>query len=365
MTEALYITNAGQRIVATNYWESELARAGYLYLSWNAGAARLLIPDSMKSAVREMKSAKYVIISRGPWAEMDGQDGLELLFEDGTDEPYCIHMAALQTDRLLPAEDVGGGFFVTVVTRGGEKLRLPGRYRDVAAIPCMEPWSKGASAKGIAYTKKPIAAAANSSSSVFGCSWDAPVLGAESISATRCDGQSPSVTADGEPALCGNSGHNYAYEIYMRYSCPGIEERLMLGMEPWEQCEDDVFDVELTAALESLKGYFSAAEVSKLSWTLAEFLDSAEGAAQLILDLPNKLARRLEDVNAGRARWLVYPFEGVDDEILVSSVSQLSDIQRVALVHALVRIEMNEDPHLSCIEEFCGVVGLVLRADAS
>jgi hypothetical protein len=136
------IANQGQRIASTNYWDSDHAKAGYLYLSWNAGAARLLLPDNQKSMLREMKTGKYVIVSRGPWPEHGNREALELLFEDGSDIPFTIHLVAEQTDRLLPEDNQGGGFVVTVWTRGGEKMRLPGKYRAVDRIPCMQPWSE-------------------------------------------------------------------------------------------------------------------------------------------------------------------------------------------------------------------------------
>lgn len=136
----LTIENKGQAITRTNYWDSGAARAGYCYLSWNAGAARLLLPDAQKHCLPEMRSAEYVIVSRGPWQEHGGREALELLFEDGGNSPFCLHIVAEQTDRLLPEDNQGGGFVVTVWTRGGEKLRLPGKYRTVGAIPCLEPW---------------------------------------------------------------------------------------------------------------------------------------------------------------------------------------------------------------------------------
>lgn len=136
----LEIRNQGQAIASTNYWDSEHARAGYFYLSWNAGAARLLVPDSQKAVLREMKGAREVIISRGPWIDQGGRDALELLWEDGSDSPFSIHLVAEQCDRLIPDTDQGGGFVVTAWTRGGLKDRWPGRYRVVPEIPCLEPW---------------------------------------------------------------------------------------------------------------------------------------------------------------------------------------------------------------------------------
>lgn len=136
----LKIENKGQAVASTNYWDSEHAKAGYCFLSWNAGAARLLLPDSQKLLLKEMRSAKFVIVSRGPWPEHGGREALELLFEDDSDAPFCLHLVAEQCDRLIPETDQGGGFAVTVWTRGGEKLRVPGQYRQVASLPCLEPW---------------------------------------------------------------------------------------------------------------------------------------------------------------------------------------------------------------------------------
>lgn len=137
---SITIANKGQMIAHTNYWDSEQAKEGFYYLSWNAGAARLLVPDAVKSSIREMKTGKYVIISRGPWKEHDDIDALELMFEDDSDSPFTLILAAGQTDRMLPETDQGGGFYLIVFTRGGEKLRLPAKYRKVAAIPSLEPW---------------------------------------------------------------------------------------------------------------------------------------------------------------------------------------------------------------------------------
>jgi hypothetical protein len=139
----LLIQNKGQAIASTNYWDSEIATAGLVFLSWNAGAARLLIPDSQKAFVREMRSAKEVIVSRGQWSTEQGpRDALELLFEDGTDAPFVIHIVSEQTDRMIPEHQQGGGFVVSAWTRGGMKQRWPGRYRVVEALPCLAHWSE-------------------------------------------------------------------------------------------------------------------------------------------------------------------------------------------------------------------------------
>ncbi len=135
------IENQGQRIVTTNYWDSEHAGRGYFYLSWNAGAGRILVPDVQKPVLREMKTASEVILSRGPWTDQGGREGIELLWEDGTDNPFVITLATDQCDRLIPETDQGGGFVIAAWTRTGLKHRWPGRYRVVDGLPCLQPWS--------------------------------------------------------------------------------------------------------------------------------------------------------------------------------------------------------------------------------
>jgi hypothetical protein len=136
------IENRGQAIVSTNYWDSDHARAGLLYLSWNAGAGRLLIPDTQKALLREMRGAREVIVSRGPWIDQGAREGLELLWEDGSDSPFSVQLVTEQTDRLIPDAQQGGGFTVAAWTRGGLKGRWPGRYRVVERVPWLRAWEE-------------------------------------------------------------------------------------------------------------------------------------------------------------------------------------------------------------------------------
>lgn len=135
------IQNKGQAIVDTNYWGSEMAASGLMFLSWNAGAARLLIPDTMKSVIREMRTGKNVIISRGHLQNGDGREVLELLFEDYSDSPFSVQLSVEQCDRLLPESECGAKFNMSVWTSGGMKMMVPGRYRVVKDIPCLQAWN--------------------------------------------------------------------------------------------------------------------------------------------------------------------------------------------------------------------------------
>ena len=81
-------------------------------------------------------------IYSGRCGGLNGRDALELIFEDGSDAPFVIHMLSEQCDRLLPENNQGGGFVVTVWTRGGNQLRYPGKYRVVENLPDVSPWSE-------------------------------------------------------------------------------------------------------------------------------------------------------------------------------------------------------------------------------
>ena len=133
----LQIANDEKLITYTNYWELEHAKAGYFYLSWNAGSARLLVPESQENQIKEMKTAQYVVVSRGKFQD---RDALELMFEDNSDSPYCIHLVTEQCDRLLPETDQGSGFTVDIWTQKGMQASFDGKYRAVDSLPYLGPW---------------------------------------------------------------------------------------------------------------------------------------------------------------------------------------------------------------------------------
>lgn len=139
MPQPFTLGNDGQDVASTNYWDHPNARAGFCFLSWNAGAARLLVPDALVGAVKDMAAATEVIVSRGQW---QGRDALELLFEDHSEAPYALHLVQEQSDRMIPDSDQGSGFVVTIWTRDGKQASAPGKYRSVATLPCLSPWSE-------------------------------------------------------------------------------------------------------------------------------------------------------------------------------------------------------------------------------
>lgn len=132
------ISNNGQEIIETNYWDTPNAAAGYFYLSFNAGACRVLVPDSQTATISEMQTGKLAVITRG---KLQGRDAYEVMFDDGSDSPYCIHTTTEQSDRLLPAGE-RGDIAVSVWAREGKQFEIPGKYRSGGTLPDMSPWSE-------------------------------------------------------------------------------------------------------------------------------------------------------------------------------------------------------------------------------
>lgn len=132
------IGNNGQEITETNYWQTSFARDGLFFLSWNAGAARLLIPKSVEDCISEMNGASYVVVSSGTWK---GSDAVEILFEDDSDMPFSIHIKQEFVDRIIPPSSNGNSFVFTVWTESGKKKTFEGKYRVVQELPCLQPWS--------------------------------------------------------------------------------------------------------------------------------------------------------------------------------------------------------------------------------
>lgn len=143
--DLISIQNDGPEIVHTDYWRTSNAARGYYYLSINAGAFRLLVPESCVANLREWTSAREVLVSRGPWPQAARSDALEILFEDDSDSPYALHLGVEQIDRLPldVDQDLAGQaarWIFTVWTPTGRALALPCRYRRVARIPWLKTW---------------------------------------------------------------------------------------------------------------------------------------------------------------------------------------------------------------------------------
>lgn len=142
----IHVSNHGPLIVSTNYWDSELAREGKIVCSVNAGAIRVLLPPSAYGFLADMRAAQYCVLSRGPWPSEHKPDAIEIMWEDGSDSPFALHLTPESFD-LLPAEPEAGREWVLSVwtAKDGKPHKALERvchWRRVPQIPWMRGWDE-------------------------------------------------------------------------------------------------------------------------------------------------------------------------------------------------------------------------------
>jgi hypothetical protein len=137
----LRFENDDPLIVASNYWESSMAAAGKLYLSINAGCFRLLIPQTQRASITDMRpGAKHFVVSMLPrekWREREYC--VEWMVEDGSSSPWSCHLSPGQVDRAPNHEDVGKEWLGTVwdIKKGRPHkcMERPAYFQIVPELP--------------------------------------------------------------------------------------------------------------------------------------------------------------------------------------------------------------------------------------
>ncbi|MDD2223665.1 MAG: hypothetical protein PHF42_09525 [Pseudomonas sp.] len=113
----IIIQNNGPEIVATNYWQTQNAADGLLYLTASGGCLRLLVPKPLEKIVPILQGAEIVSVEHSTFR---GQKSYDLVFHDGTAEPFVITVVATSVDwrSLL----WGRANFFSVWTEQGQQL---------------------------------------------------------------------------------------------------------------------------------------------------------------------------------------------------------------------------------------------------
>jgi len=141
---SLHVLNHGPLILRTDYWDTDLARAGKIFCSINAGAIRVLLPPAHYSSLTDMRVADYCVLSRGPWPEEHRAEAIEIMWDDGSDSPFALHLTPESFD-LLPAEPEASREWVVSVwtAKDGQPHKALERachWRRVPRLPWMRPW---------------------------------------------------------------------------------------------------------------------------------------------------------------------------------------------------------------------------------
>jgi len=139
----MIVKSHGSLIIETDYWQSERAKAGHIFVSSNGGAIRVLIPPKHRDMIEAARASEYAIVSVGPWPAA-GATAFEILWEDHSDNPYVVHVAP-EACGMLPGEPPPGEAWV--ISIWDEKKGRPHKaverrchWRRVAELPCLQPW---------------------------------------------------------------------------------------------------------------------------------------------------------------------------------------------------------------------------------
>ena len=102
---SIIILNNGPDIVSTNYWQTKNATNGLLYLSASEKCLRLLVPKALEKIIPAMQDALHVSVEHSTFG---GHGAYDIVFHDGTAEPFVITMALASVDwrSLLWGADV-------------------------------------------------------------------------------------------------------------------------------------------------------------------------------------------------------------------------------------------------------------------
>lgn len=113
------------------------ARGEIYLLSFNAGACRVLLPREYELWIADMQTAVIVHITRQPVARLGLSDGLQLMFDDGTETPFMLHSALDGVIDVLPNPEDHGRIdlicTVWIFRRGKPHRSLikPATYEDL------------------------------------------------------------------------------------------------------------------------------------------------------------------------------------------------------------------------------------------
>lgn len=143
----------GLNLRGTNYYSHPYCYKGLMAMCGGEGAAHLLVPPKTMSGtssaalIAELKNVDHVVVS----IEKGGQRRVDLLFEDHSENPFSIQLAACQCVPNMSEEDDGTTDLrlrIYVDSTLAIVRDYPLRVRFVDEYPCHRAWDDLIDAKG-------------------------------------------------------------------------------------------------------------------------------------------------------------------------------------------------------------------------
>jgi len=136
----MYITieNDGPEIRGTNFWDTGIGDKHYAY-AINAGCLRVLIPVEKEHLITEMTTCDYAIVSTVANPKL-GKLGIEILFEDHSKAPFCLHLcpdAGIGFYPMMPVKPIERSLSLWI--KGPEKVgAMKAYFRKVPRLPYLK-----------------------------------------------------------------------------------------------------------------------------------------------------------------------------------------------------------------------------------
>jgi len=137
----MMVRNDDEKVIETNFWGSPAELQGFYYVTSNAGAFRLLVPDIQNCEIPNILSGKHAVITYG-FHRQTSKFMYEVMFDDDSDNPFALWISPGQFDRCFSIADAASKDRQLIVYRNGcaEIARMPVYFREAPVLPCLKRW---------------------------------------------------------------------------------------------------------------------------------------------------------------------------------------------------------------------------------
>lgn len=121
--------------ITTDYFDTQSALLGFVFLVRTKCVDHLLIPDGKLSYINEMKSSVHCLITK---VTHNGHECLEILFDDQSTTPFVLNVSLGLCSSPLASRSAP--FKLEAWTRGGKVDEWPASQRVGRQLPNLRPW---------------------------------------------------------------------------------------------------------------------------------------------------------------------------------------------------------------------------------
>jgi len=126
-------------IASSNFWETGFNSSGRVFLVVMKGRLVLFVPDSLKTTLtHELACTIFAEVNFGKLNDehYQGQNGFEIIFEDGSVNPFCFHFSHEQSKQICAAAD--GNYVLQMAFSDKQDIVFPAILSTTKALPTVE-----------------------------------------------------------------------------------------------------------------------------------------------------------------------------------------------------------------------------------